>query len=97
LKHQQLTAQGQPSKCIAARDRTNPRSVARTEISTEVIAPRAYPVVGRNFNGASRIGVFSRMEDQFVGAPSSRNTSETSGLNPIIGGKLPSAPGIVPA
>jgi hypothetical protein len=47
------------SKCRAARDRTNPRSVARTEISTEIIAARAYPVVGRNFNGAGRIGVFS--------------------------------------
>jgi len=48
------------SACSAARDRTNPRSVARSEIGTDITAARAYPVVSRNFNGVSSVGVFSR-------------------------------------
>jgi len=54
------------SACSAARDRTNPRSVARSEISTEIIAAGAYPVVGRNFNGCRRIGVYSSHKSGFA-------------------------------
>ena len=33
-------------------------------MSTEIIAARAYPVVGRNFNTVCRVGVFSRHSAQ---------------------------------
>src|SRR5437764_14306533 len=61
LKYRQLMAQGQRLDVQGGANRINPPSVARTEISTEIIAARAYAVVGSKFNGVSSV-VYSSVE-----------------------------------
>jgi hypothetical protein len=51
LQHLQLMAERQDLKVQAARDGSTPLRVARTEISTDIIADTSVPVRTGKFNG----------------------------------------------
>jgi len=52
-------AERQDSRCKAARDRSTPLRVARTEISRDIIAKQSLPVAVGKFNGFNTYDIFS--------------------------------------